>query len=118
MVFRFLGLGLDENVPNYSTFGKNYLRRFEGIKIFEQIFNHILKQAIESGYVKSEEVFIDGTHVKASANKNKRIKVLIKQEGRLYAQTLEEEINELRKAEGMKPFFKKKIKKKSSIKVQ
>lgn len=113
----FLGLGLDDNVPHYSTFGKNYSRRFEGTKIFEQIFNHILKQAIESGYVKPEEVFIDGTHVKASANKNKRMKVLIKQEGRLYAQTLEEEINELRKAQGMKPLKKKKkIKKESSVK--
>ena len=113
----FLGLGLDDNVPHYSTFGKNYSRRFEGTKIFEQIFNHILKQAIESGYVKPEEVFIDGTHVKASANKNKRMKVLIKQEGRLYAQTLEEEINELRKAQGMKPLKKKKkTKKKSSVK--
>lgn len=115
----FLGLGLDEDVPHYSTFGKNYSRRFEGTKIFEQIFNHILKQAIESGYVKPEEVFIDGTHVKASANKNKRIKVLIKQEGRLYAQKLEDEVNELRKIEGMKPLKKKKkIKKESSIKVQ
>lgn len=103
----FLGLGLDEKVPHFTTFGKNYARRFEGTKIFEHIFNGILKQAIESGFVKPEEVFIDGTHVKASANKNKRMKVLIKEEGRLYTKLLEEEINIQRKEEGLKPLKKK-----------
>lgn len=104
----FLGLGLDDTVPHFSTFGKNYSRRFEGTKVFEHIFNHILKQAMELGYIKPDEVFIDGTHVKASANKNKRMKVIIKQEGRLYTKKLEEEINKLRKQEGLKPLKKKK----------
>lgn len=103
----FLGLGLDDNIPHFTTFGKNYARRFEGTKVFEYIFNEILRQALESGFVKPEEVFIDGTHVKASANKNKRMKVLIKEEGRLYTKLLEEEINELRKEEGFKPLKKK-----------
>lgn len=105
----FLGFGLSDEIPHFTTFGKNYARRFEGTKVFEHIFNEILKQAIESGCVKPEEVFIDGTHVKASANKNKRMKVLIKEEGRLYASLLEEEINEQRATEGLKP-LKKKIK--------
>ena len=104
----FLGLGLDDTVPHFSTFGKNYSRRFEGTKVFEHIFNHILKQAMELEYIKPNEVFIDGTHVKASANKNKRMKVIIKQEGRLYTKKLEEEINKLRKQEGLKPLKKKK----------
>lgn len=103
----FLGFGLSDKVPHFTTFGKNYARRFEGSKIFEHIFNQILKQAIESGCVKAEEVFIDGTHVKASANKNKRIKVLIKEEGRLYTSLLEDEINAIREEEGLKPLKKK-----------
>lgn len=103
----FLGYGLSDEIPHFTTFGKNYARRFEGTKIFEHVFNEILKQAIESGCVRPEEVFIDGTHVKASANKNKRMKVLIKEEGRLYANILEEEINKQREEEGLKPLKKK-----------
>lgn len=103
----FLGLGLDDSIPHFSTYGKNYARRFEGTKVFEYIFNEVLRQAIASGFVKPEDVFIDGTHVKASANKNKRMKVLIKEEGRLYTKLLEEEINNLRKEEGLKPLKKK-----------
>jgi len=103
----FLGFGLSDEIPHFTTFGKNYARRFEGTKVFEHVFNEILKQAIEQGCVRPEEVFIDGTHVKASANKNKRMKVLIKEEGRLYSSLLEEEINVLRESEGMKPLKKK-----------
>jgi len=103
----FLGFGLSDEIPHFTTFGKNYARRFEGTKVFEHVFNEILKQAIEQGCVRPEEVFIDGTHIKASANKNKRMKVLIKEEGRLYSSLLEEEINVLRESEGMKPLKKK-----------
>lgn len=103
----FIGLGLNDEVPHFTTFGKNYARRFEGTKIFEQIFNNILGQAIESGMVKPEEVFIDGTHVKASANKNKRMKVLVKAEGRIFTEQLESEINQQRLEDGMKPLKKK-----------
>ena len=37
----FLGLELDEKVPHFSTFGKNYTRRLEGTDLFEKIFQHI-----------------------------------------------------------------------------
>lgn len=104
----FLGFGLSDEIPHFTTFGKNYARRFEGTKVFDHVFNEILKQAIEAGCVRPEEVFIDGTHVKASANKNKRMKVLIKEEGRLYASLLEDEINKQREEEGLKPLKKKK----------
>ena len=104
----FLGLGLNETVPHFSTFGKNYARRFEGTKIFESIFNKILSQGIEEGFIDPSVIFIDGTHVKASANKNKRMKVLVKEETRLFKSQLEEEINVERKKHGQKPLKKKK----------
>lgn len=34
----FLGLDFNDSVPHFSTFGKNYKRRFEGTDLFEQIF--------------------------------------------------------------------------------
>lgn len=104
----FLGLGLSEQTPHFTTFGKNYARRFEGTKIFESIFTKILLQGIEEGLIDPSVVFIDGTHVKASANKNKRMKVLVKEETRTFRDRLESEINEERKEHGQKPLKKKK----------
>ncbi|MFD1777119.1 transposase, partial [Fredinandcohnia salidurans] len=39
----FLGFGFHTNVPHFSTFGKNYERRFKDTDLFEQIFYRILK---------------------------------------------------------------------------
>ena len=38
----FLGLDMMDKVPHFSTFGKNYTRRFKDTDLFEQIFSHIL----------------------------------------------------------------------------
>jgi transposase len=35
----FLGYGLTEPVPHFSTFGKNYVRRFADNDVFERISN-------------------------------------------------------------------------------
>lgn len=107
----FLGYGIDEDIPHFSTFGKNYQRRFEGTKLFEQIFNKILMMAVQAGFVDPTRVFIDGTHVKADANKNKRVKVVVKNETRSYKADLEKEINKERKKHGQKPLKKKTVKK-------
>jgi len=102
----FIGYGLDEEIPHFTTFGKNYAKRFEGEKVFETIFNRILMQAVDEGFVNPSAIFIDGTHVKASANKNKRIKVMVKEETRSYRADLEEEIDLVRKEHGQKPLKK------------
>lgn len=103
----FLNIGLEEPLPHFSTFGKNYVKRFGETEVFTQIFNRILYQACDAGYVNPEEVFIDGSHIKASANKNKRMKVIVKQEGRIFTEALEAEINAQREAEGLAPIKKK-----------
>lgn len=59
----FLGLGMYEKVPHFSTFGKNYTRRFKGTDLFEQIFTRVLQECIDAGLVDPSEVFIDATHV-------------------------------------------------------
>src|SRR5690606_28835438 len=52
----FLGYGLTEKTPHFSTFGKNYVRRFQNTDLFEKIFYHILQQAIDHGLVDAETV--------------------------------------------------------------
>ena len=67
----FLGYGFYDKVPHFSTFSKNYERRFKDTDLFEKIFYRILKVASDKNLISTEHVFIDSTHVKASANKHK-----------------------------------------------
>ncbi|MDN5294181.1 MAG: hypothetical protein PWQ91_887 [Eubacteriales bacterium] len=52
----------------------------------------------------ADAVFIDATHIKASANKNKYVKKLAKQQVQKYKQELLQEINADREAHGEKTF--------------
>ena len=68
MAYRwFLGLELYDPVPHFSTFGKNYTRRFKDTDLFEQIFQHILEECYRFKLVDPTEIFVDATHVKARA---------------------------------------------------
>lgn len=105
----FLGIPLGESTPHYSTFSQNYIRRFQGTEVFEEIFVEIVEQAIKYGLVKGETFFTDSTHKKANANKNKfyqEIQEVVHQR----RERLEKEINEERKKQGKKEFeYKEKI---------
>jgi transposase/transcription elongation factor Elf1 len=105
MAYRwFLGFGFYDKVPHFSTFGKNYVRRFKDSDLFEQIFYKILKEAATKGLISAGHVFIDSTHVKASANKKKFAKKVVRKETRDYQERLNEEINQDREDHGKKPF--------------
>ena len=105
----FLGIPLGEPTPHYSTFSQNYIRRFQGTQVFEEIFVEIVEQAIKYNLVKGETFFTDSTHKKANANKNKfheEIQKVVHQR----KEWLEKEINEERKKQGKKEFvFQEKI---------
>ena len=100
----YLGYDLLESIPHFSTFGKNYSRRFAGTDIFEQIFERILLEAVRCKFVDPTAVFIDATHIKASANRKKSVHEQVKVEARHYYKKLMEEINKEREARGKKPF--------------
>ncbi|MFE5283333.1 transposase, partial [Bacillus subtilis] len=96
--------GFHDKVPHFSTFGKNYERRFKDTDLFEQIFYRILKEAAEKKLISAEHVFVDSTHVKASANKRKFEKKVVRKETRAYQERLQEEINQDREDHGKKTF--------------
>ncbi|AMM91634.1 transposase [Peribacillus simplex] len=105
MAYRwFLGYGFHDKVPHFSTFGKNYERRFKDTDLFEQIFYRILMTAANKKLISAEHVFVDSTHVKASANKRKFEKKIVRKETRAYQGRLQEEINQDRENHGKKPF--------------
>jgi transposase len=99
----FIGYDIGEPIPHFSTFGKNYTRRFKETDVFERIFARILQEAVRCGFVDAGAVFIDGTHIKASANKKKAINEVVEIQAKQYQQQLEEEINKDREAHGKKP---------------
>ena len=99
----FLGYDLLEPIPHFSTFGKNYSRRFADSDIFERIFTHILTEAVKADFVDASAVFIDATHIKANANNKKYVNELVKIEAKNYQKELTDEINNDRDKHGKKP---------------
>ena len=99
----FLGLSMYDEIPNYSTWSQNYIRRYKDSDVFDKIFEIILNQAIENGFIDCETVFGDGTHQKANANKNKHKDVEVEIAKKIYEDKLLEEINEDRINHGKKP---------------
>ena len=100
----FLGISIDESVPNFSTWSQNYIRRYKDSAIFEEIFEEILSQAMSYGFVDCTTVFGDSTHQKANANKRKAIKKEIEVLKKKYEDDLLKEINEDRECIGKKAY--------------
>ena len=96
----FLGYGFTDPIPHFSTFGKNYVRRFADNDLFGKIFQTILRHLIEHGFVKEQTVFVDSTHIKAYANKRNVHNEFVEEDYNKYVKELHREINEERSKEG------------------
>ena len=69
----FTGLGFDQEIPHHSTFSKNRHGRFQESKLFEQLFEQIVRQCVEVGLVQGTHLSVDGSFVEANAAKASRI---------------------------------------------
>ena len=103
----FLGLDMLDPVPHFSTFGKNYTRRFKDTDLFEQIFSKILEDCMKYKLVNTEQIFVDATHVKACANSKKMRKRVAHEQALWYEEELNKEIEKDRLAHGKKALKKK-----------
>ena len=112
----FLGIPFGQDTPHFSTFSKNYERRFQGTDIFENIFVNIVNQAIKYKLLDGTTFYTDSTHKKANANKNKYIDE-IKEIVKTRRKWLEDEINEERRKQGRKEFKYEDKKESKHIKV-
>jgi len=99
----FIGYPLNEPVPHFSTVSYNFLHRFTSGTV-EQVFRWILSRAAEEGFLDTDAIFIDGTHIKANANMKKNIKKSACMSAKKYAKQLREEINADRQAHEKEPF--------------
>ena len=99
----FLGLSMLDAVPHFTTFGKNYTRRFQGTDLYERIFERVLCECMNCGFVDISTIFIDSTHIKAAANNKKFIKAEAEKTARFYETALRSEIDKDREEHGKKP---------------
>ena len=98
----FLGYGLLDEIPHFATVSYAFCKRFPP-ELSEEIFAQILSKAINHRMVDASAIFIDGTHIKASANKKKHLKERVAKAAKIYEQQLREEVNAERKKLGKKP---------------
>jgi len=99
----FLGYSFSEDIPHFATVSYNFRHRFTSETV-EKVFQWILYEAEDAGYLSPEVVFVDATHIKANANINKKCKREIPKAARKYEEQLREEINKDRENHGKKPF--------------
>src|SRR6202042_3262019 len=64
----FCGLGLDDAVPEHSTFSKNRHGRFRDSDLLRHVFECVLSRCMAEGLVKGEGFAIDASIIKADAS--------------------------------------------------
>jgi transposase len=65
----FCHLGLDDAVPDHSTFSKNRLGRFRESGTFRWLFDEVVRRCLAAGLVKAEGFAVDASIVAADANR-------------------------------------------------
>ena len=98
----FLGYGLLDDIPHFATVSYAFCKRFPE-ELTSEIFEHILNKALNNRMVDPNIIFIDGTHIKASANKKKFQKQKVAQAAKVYSEQLRKEVNAEREKLGKKP---------------
>jgi transposase len=69
----FCRLGLEDAVPNHSTFSKNRLGRFRESEAFRYVFERVLQRCIDEGLVGGEGFAVDASVIKADASRTRGI---------------------------------------------
>jgi transposase len=64
----FCRLGLEDEVPNHSTFSKNRHGRFRESDVFRCLFEEVVQRCIEEGLVGGEGFAVDASTIRADVN--------------------------------------------------
>ena len=97
----FLGYSLLEEISHFAPVSYAFCKRFPP-EISEDIFVYILNKALNHRMVDPSMIFIDGTHIKASANKKKFQKEQAAKTAKVYGEQLRKEVAEERRNLGKK----------------
>lgn len=69
----FCRLGLEDEVPDHSTFSKNRHGRFRESDIFRGLFEDVVRRCMSEGLVRGEGFAIDASIVQADANRRRGV---------------------------------------------
>jgi len=69
----FCRLGLEDRVPNHSTFSVNRHGRFRTSDILRKVFEGIVRQCMEAGLVAGEGFAVDASVIEADASRFQRV---------------------------------------------
>lgn len=64
----FVGLNLQDTVPDHSTFSKNRHERFVENDLFQHIFDEIIAQCMSHGLIDGEHLTVDAANIEANAS--------------------------------------------------
>ena len=67
----FCRLGLEDDIPDHSTFSKNRHGRFRQSETFRFIFDEVVRACMRAGLIKGEGFAVDASLVKADANRQR-----------------------------------------------
>ncbi len=87
----FVGLTLEDKVPDHSTFSKNRHERFHESDLFQQIFDEIVDRCISYGFVTGNHLTVDSTYIKANASIKSLEPIVVELKPKEYIQKLEQE---------------------------
>jgi|SRR5579862_6350134 len=69
----FCRMGLEDDVPEHSTFSKNRHGRFRESDLFRRLFEDVVRRCMSEGLVRGEGFAIDASIVQADANRRRGI---------------------------------------------
>ena len=69
----FCRLGLEDKVPDHSTFSKNRHGRFRDSEIFRHLFETVLQRCMNEGLVRGEGFATDASVIKADAQRQRAV---------------------------------------------
>ena len=67
----FCRLGLEDKVPDHSTFSKNRHGRFRDSQVFRHLFEVVLQRCMAEGLVQGEGFATDASIIKANAQRQR-----------------------------------------------
>ena len=87
----FIGLSLEDKVPDHSTFSKNRHERFAENNIFQEIFDEIVSQCIAHGLLTGKHLTVDSTYIKANASFKSLEPIVVDMDSREYIEKVEKD---------------------------
>ena len=85
----FLGIDLDDSVPDHSTISQTRRRKWRDTNIFEEIFAEVVRKCIDCGLVDGSLILTDSTHIKANVSNTRKEYVTVTVEPREYIKKLD-----------------------------